>query len=266
MARSTDSVSEENDAPLRYKIDERDRVALANPWFRPLHPFEESLRCEWKGRIPARNSNTRMALWIRWARVMVIFIASAMILYLSGCKGFFIDPALTAVTVAPSSPSVVVGKTQQMGATGTYDDGTKSAITNEASWSSSNSSAASVSATGLVTGIAAGSATISATASAITGSTTVTVVTAALTSISITPTTVSLSPAQSQQFTAVGLLADGTTTSITTSVTWALSDTSIATIDSAGLCVAKSGATSGTTTITAVSGSVTSNAVTVTVK
>jgi uncharacterized protein YjdB len=208
-----------------------------------------------------------MACWIRWTRVVLFFVATILVvLFVAGCAGFFIDPALTAISVAPSSPSVVIGSTQQMSATGTYDNGTKASVTDEASWSSSNASVATVSATGLVTGVSSGSATISATDSGTTGSTTMTVVTSTLTSISITPTSVSLSPSQSQQFTAVGHLADGTTTTITSSVTWASSDTSIATIDSNGLCVAKSGSTSGSTKITATSGSVTSNSVTVDVK
>src|ERR1700720_443404 len=106
-----------------------------------------------------------MTCWIRWTRVVPFLVATiVVVLFVPGCAGFFIDPALTAVTVAPSSPSVVIGSTQQMSATGTYDNGSKSSVTNEASWSSSNASVATVSATGLVTGIASGSATISATA------------------------------------------------------------------------------------------------------
>src|SRR5216683_6840149 len=88
-----------------------------------------------------------------------------------GCKGFFIGPALTTVTLAPSTPSVAVGKTQQMTATGTYDNSSTETITDSASWSSSDITIATVGSTGLVTGVASGSATISATFDAISGST-----------------------------------------------------------------------------------------------
>jgi uncharacterized protein YjdB len=188
------------------------------------------------------------------------------LLPLVGCNGFFVDPALTAVTVTPSSPSVAVGETQQMTATGTYDDGSKQSITDGVSWTTSDASVATVSATGLVKGVATGSVTISATASALSGSTTVTVTASTLTSISITPTSVSLSSGQSQQFTAIGLLQNGNTLNMTTSVTWTSSNTAAATIDSSGLAVAKTVTTSTTTNITAQSGSVTSNTAVITVQ
>jgi uncharacterized protein YjdB len=208
-----------------------------------------------------------MVSWAQWGRMGVAVAALGLTLTpLGGCKDFFIDPALTAVSVSPATPSVVVGKTQQMTALGTYDNGVKSSVTEGSSWSSSDVSIATVSSSGLVTGVSAGSATIAATNQGVSGSTTVSIVTSALESISITPASASLSPGQSQQFTAVGLLADGSNSTITTSVTWSSSDTSIATIDSGGYCVAKSGSTSGSTKVTATSGSVTSNSATVTVK
>ena len=58
-----------------------------------------------------------------------LLVFGAIVSILTGCDGFFIDPALTAVTVTPSSPSVTIGGTQQMTATGTYDDGSKRSIT-----------------------------------------------------------------------------------------------------------------------------------------
>ncbi len=198
------------------------------------------------------------------ARRLLVF--GAIVSILTGCDGFFIDPALTAVTVAPSSPSVAIGETQQMTATGTYDNGTKQSITNEVSWTTSDASVATVGATGLVKGIATGSVTISAYASALSGSTTVTVTASSLTSISITPTSASLSSGQSQQLTAIGLLQNGSTLNMTSSVTWTSSNTAAATIDGSGLAVAKTVTASTTTNITARSGSVTSNTAVITVQ
>jgi hypothetical protein len=200
----------------------------------------------------------------------IIITASSLcvltVLVIAGCKGFFIGPTLTTVTLAPSTPSVAVGKTQQMTATGTYDNSSTQTITDSASWASSDVAIAMVSSTGLVTGIASGSATISATLGGVSGSTTVNVTVANLASISITPASQSISSGATQQYTAIGILQNGTTVDLTSSVTWSSSNTAVATIDSAGLATANSVSSTGTTDITAKSGSITSNTATLTVK
>ncbi|HET6215735.1 MAG TPA: Ig-like domain-containing protein [Acidobacteriaceae bacterium] len=202
------------------------------------------------------------------AAVSIIMPASLCVLtvlVIAGCKGFFIGPALTTVTLAPSTPSIAIGKTQQMTATGTYDNSSTETITDSASWASSDVATATVSSTGLVTGIASGSATISATLVGVSGSTTVNVTVASLASISITQASQSISSGATQQYTAVGILQNGTTVDLTSSVTWSSSNTTVATIDSAGLATAQSLSSTGTTNITANSGSVTSNTAVLTV-
>lgn len=195
----------------------------------------------------------------------LVVILAGLLFEMGGCKNFFIGPTLTTVTVTPSTPSVAVGKTQQMVATGTYDNGTTDTVTDSASWSTSDSSIAEVSANGLVTGLSAGTATISATLNGLTGSTTVTVTVANLSSISITTTSQSISSAQTAQFTATGILQNGNTVNLTDSVTWTSSNTAAATIDNSGLATGQSVTSTATTTITATSGSITSNAITLTV-
>jgi uncharacterized protein YjdB len=187
------------------------------------------------------------------------------VLPIAGCKNFFIGPTLTTVTVSPSTPSVAISKTQQMVATGTYDNGAIDNVTDSANWSTSDNSIATVSSTGLVTGVAAGTATISATLNGLSGSTPVTVTVSNLSSISITSTTQSLSSGQTAQFTATGILQNGTTVNLTDSVTWTSSNNSVATIESSGLATAQTVSSTTTTTITAKSGSITSNAITLTV-
>jgi trimeric autotransporter adhesin len=189
--------------------------------------------------------------------IAILFSAFGALL-MAGCKGFFIGPALTTVTVAPSTPSVAAGKTQQMSATGTYDNGSTDTITDSASWATSDISIATVSSKGLVTGVASGTATISATLDGLSGSTTVNVTVANLSSISITPTSQSISSGATQQFTAIGTLQNGTTVDLTSSVTWTSSNTAAATIDSSGLATAKTVTSTETTNITAQSGSITS--------
>jgi trimeric autotransporter adhesin len=182
-----------------------------------------------------------------------------------GCKGFFIGPTLSTVTLAPSTPSVAVGKTQQMTATGTYDTSSTETVTDSASWASSDVTIATVSSTGLVTGIASGSATISATLDGVSGSTTVNVTVANLASISITPASQSISSGSTQQYTAIGVLQNGNTVDLTNSVTWTSSNTAAATIASSGLATALSVSSTETTNIAAQSGSITSNTAVLTV-
>jgi Bacterial Ig-like domain (group 2) len=200
------------------------------------------------------------------AVVTALFLSVLSVSGIAGCKGFFIGPTLSTVTLAPSTPSIAVGKTQQMTATGTYDNSTTQTITDSASWASSDVAIATVSATGLVTGVVSGSATISATLGGVSGSTTVNVTVANLASISITPASQSISSGATQQYTAVGILQNGTTVDLTSSVTWTSSNTAVATIDGSGLATAQTVTSTQTTNITAKSGSITSNTVVLTVK
>lgn len=81
---------------------------------------------------------------------------------------------------------------------------------------------------------------------------------ATLTSIEITPSSVSIAPETTGQFTATGTYSDNSTKDITASVTWSSSDTAVATINnSSGLATAIA---AGTTTITASSGSISGTA------
>ncbi len=209
-----------------------------------------------------RNSRAFFAVALINYQLLLYTVVATMF---TGCKGFFIGPKLTTVAVTPSTPSVAIGKTQQMTATGTYDNGSTDDLTHSASWASSAVSVAAVSSTGLVTGIASGTATISATSGGISGSTTVTVTVANLSSISITPTSPSISSGQTQQFTAIGVLQDGSTTDLTSSATWTSSNTAAATVDDSGLATAKTVTSTQTTNITAKSGSITSNTAVLTV-
>jgi Bacterial Ig-like domain (group 2) len=76
------------------------------------------------------------------------------------CTGFFQNPTLTTITIDPPTPSVGQGATQQLTATGTFQDGTTAALTggtscsgNTVCWSSSDTTIATISTGGNVTGI-----------------------------------------------------------------------------------------------------------------
>lgn len=183
-------------------------------------------------------------------------------------------PQVVSIAVGPSSPTVVAGLTQQMTATGSYTDGSSKDVTNSATWSSSNSLMATVnSGTGLTKGVAQGTATISASIGGIVGSIQLTVNPPAVVSIAVTPPSPLVHPNFSQQFDAMAQMTDGTVRDITSAATtqWNSDATSVATIsNNAGTIGLSTGVSAGTAHITAVTtngvnGSVTSNAVTLTV-
>lgn len=86
----------------------------------------------------------------------------------------FVVPVLASIAVTPQAPTLTIGATLQLSATGTYSDGTTVDLTTAVQWSSSDPAAA-VSASGLVSGIAAGTTTVTATKGGVSGSTTISI-------------------------------------------------------------------------------------------
>ena len=177
------------------------------------------------------------------------------------------NATLSSVSVTPSTPSIPLGTTLQMKATGTFSDNTTQDLTTQASWQSSDTSTATVSnnsgSQGLVKSVAQGSSTVSAavsnagTPTAVSGSTTVKVTSATLNSITVSPSKASIAKGTTQQFKATGTYSDNSTQDITSSVSWSSSSTSTASISSSGLAT---GVAVGSATITAASGSVSGTA------
>ena len=87
--------------------------------------------------------------------------------------------APVSIAVAPNSPTINVGTTQQLTATGTYSDNSMQNVTTMATWSSSNPAVATVSNSagtqGQVIGLSAGMTTITAMVGSVSGTATVTV-------------------------------------------------------------------------------------------
>lgn len=195
-----------------------------------------------------------------WSRLWLTSLATLLVMW--GCVG---KGTLSSITVTPATPSVAVGSTQQMTATGSYSGGNTYNITSSVTWSSSDNAIATISDSGLVTGVAGGQVSITATSGSISGATTVTVTIANLNSIAITPNNDSTLSGDTVQYKAIGTLNDGSTVNITNAVTWQSSNTSVATIDSTGLATTQSVSSTESTDITAMSGSVTSNTAVLTV-
>lgn len=153
---------------------------------------------------------------------------------------------LTRIDVTPSVATVAKGVQQQFVATGTYSDSTTQNLTTLVTWMSSAPSVATVGSGaegGLATGLAVGSATITAVMGAIQDNAELTVTAAELRSIAIQPANPMVAAGTSLQLSAVGTYSDGSTLDLTTSVTWASADTTLAEVSngaaSKGLALGK---------------------------
>src|SRR5256714_170731 len=156
--------------------------------------------------------------------------------------------AVVSVDLTPPSATVQVGQTVQV--TAIPRDANGNALSDRAvTWTSSNTSVAIVSPTGLVTGVVAGSATITATSEGKSGTASITVTNVPVATVDVTPPTATVQAGQTAQLTATPRDANGAALSGRT-VTWSSSNTSVATVTSAGLV---SGVTPGSATITAAS-------------
>jgi hypothetical protein len=89
-------------------------------------------------------------------------------------------PTLTAITVTPANPSILVAASQQFTATATYSDSSTQNISGQATWRSSSTGVATISAGGLATAVSAGTTSISAALAGVTNGTTLTVTAAPL--------------------------------------------------------------------------------------
>src|SRR6266516_1554979 len=175
------------------------------------------------------------------------------------------NATLSSIAVTPTNPSIANGTTRQFTATGTFSDSTTQDLTTQVTWSSSSTAVATISnaggSQGLATSVAAGTTTITATLGGVSGSTTLTVTAATLSTIDVTPTDPSIANGTTQQFTATGTYSDFTTQDLTTQVTWSSSNNTVATISNAGGSqgLATSVAAGGPITITATLGLVSGN-------
>ena len=165
-------------------------------------------------------------------------------------------PTISAISVTPEGMTLPIGISQQFTATAIYSDGSTADLTSGVTWSSSSTAVATIDNTGLASTLAAGTTTIIATVGSLTDSTSLTVVAAHLTSISISPSTSSLANGTEQQFTATGTFDDGST-QVLTSVQWSSSANNVLTVSSTGLGTAVG---AGTSTVTASSGSISGTA------
>src|SRR6476469_4654753 len=181
--------------------------------------------------VRAQGVATRMPSKKQTLRLSGAFAVLARMALGASCRGFFVKPTLSSITVGPATPSIQTGNTNntvQMFATGTYNDGSTGHPS--VSWSISPTSTATINKTGLVTSVATGSTTVTATSNdnpSITGTQTVAVTVGCIQSITISPTSGNLNQSTpSASFTATANTCNGSA-DITSVANWVSSNTSI---------------------------------------
>jgi uncharacterized protein YjdB len=168
---------------------------------------------------------------------------------------------------------MAVGTTRQFTATGTFSDSSTQDITGSVLWSSSSAAAATINNQGLVNSVATGTTTITATLGSVSGSTGLTVSTAHLVSIAITPSNPTIAKGTSLKFTVTGTFSDASTATNLSGVSWKSNHPNIAQVRGSGLAHGKkagsvtitatvSGVPPATTTLTVFSGTLTAIAIT----
>ena len=164
--------------------------------------------------------------------------------------------------MTPTNPSIANGLTEQFTATGTYTDNSTQNLTTQVTWASRQHQCGHdqqcrwLAGTGELCG-GGQHARSPPPVAASRAAPTLTVTSATLVSIAVTPANPSIANGLTEQFTATGTYTDNSTQNLTTQVTWASSDTGVATISNAGGSQGlASSAAAGSTTISATSGSI----------
>lgn len=194
------------------------------------------------------------------SRLAGAFAALAAVVITVSCTGFFPKPTLSSITVDPPTPSVTIGATQQMSATGVFNDNSSNTLAggtscsgNTVCWSSSDSTIASITTGGLLTGVATGSTTVTATSGAVSGSTTASVVLGNVTGLTINPTSATITVNSTKTFTAFATISNGSPVDVSSTASWTTGTPTTASVvggDPATVTALAAGSTTVTATYT----------------
>ena len=148
---------------------------------------------------------------------------------------YIIDADLTTISIEPNKLSLPNGTKGNLTAVGFYTDNTTRTITNEVTWASASTSIASISndyyASGEVKADIAGTSSITATASnGVVGTTTVTVTSAVISGISISPFSWTLQSGLSKKFSVAANYTDGSIQDITSKAAYSIDNSAYAVI------------------------------------
>ncbi|MCX6117757.1 MAG: fibronectin type III domain-containing protein [Proteobacteria bacterium] len=163
---------------------------------------------------------------------------TANVLGVTGTSTINVNSAtLSSIAVTPSSITKPAGTTTKMYAQGTFSDGSIMDLTPFVTWSTNNSNGTvsnSNPTKGLVTSTTAGAVTLSATLGATSNTSALTVSSATLVSIAITPSSLNVTANEKVKFTAIGTYSDASTHDITDMVNWNVSNATVAQISNSG--------------------------------
>jgi uncharacterized protein YjdB len=167
-----------------------------------------------------------------------------------------VEAKLVSIAISPAMPSVPLGATIPMTASGTYDNGLMADVTTLVTWSTDAAATATISnaqgTNGQVVGRAIGMTNVHAVSGAISASVPLVVTAAVPTSIEITPANPSVQITRTQQMIATAVYSDGTRVDVTTLAAWTTGRAATATISNgAGTQGVVTAVAVGTTTITA---------------
>lgn len=202
----------------------------------------------------------------------LIWSGLAMVILLSGCGwgGTASRPntftPLTSITITAAYSTIAQGTSVKLTATGNFSGLFTRDISDQVSWSSNATTVANfvtAASPSRVTGLAPTSAVLTATMGGVSANFKLTVTSATITAVAVTPATASVPLGLTQQFTATGTFSDGSKQDITFDATWASSNTAAATVSNAASDNTGGEATTvaaGTTTISATFGGVSSSA------
>lgn len=161
---------------------------------------------------------------------------------------------LTAIEVTPNMAMLPIGATQQMVATGKFSDNTTQQL-NDVTWTVDVAAKATISTSGLVTAVALGDVNIKASKGALDGTAKLTVVAAAVQTITVEPPDASLAAGRTLQYKATAKLSDNSTLDVTAQADWTSSVVGKATIsNAAGSKGLATGVSAGDTNISAAFG------------
>jgi uncharacterized protein YjdB len=162
-----------------------------------------------------------------------------------------------SIQLSPATASIASGTTLQYSVNVVYSDGSIQPVTAGLSWFSSSASVAGINSNGMVMGLAPGQSTISVVYNSMSATAALTVTPAVLTNIVVTPVTTVVGVNGNVQFTATGVFSDNCTQDVTSQVVWTSSNGAFAVVNASGLVI---GLSTGTTTITATSGTLSGSA------
>lgn len=162
------------------------------------------------------------------------------------------DAELVSLVISPSKSTIAKGNSQSYEVIGQYSDGSYKDLTSQATWQSSDNTIAYISSPSMAFGAKTGTAQITATVQSKQVTAKLTVTTAEITRIAVTPTSLSIAKGHSGQLSVTAYYTDSTSADVTQTASWQSADSSIAAVPATGASGGLvSGLEPGQTTVTA---------------